>query len=132
MVEIFLVPNNPLGPYAEIELAPSNALFDARFTGRRAGMDLAWSSGTRHAVHLDGTLNDDRDQDRGWTAELAIPLASLPGVKGPIPARGEVWRMNLYRLRQGPGQPGEGQAWSAPKVGDFHALDRFGRLRFED
>jgi hypothetical protein len=132
VVEIFLVPGAPRGPYAEIELAPSNALFDARFTGRREGMDLAWSSGTRHAVRLDGTLNDDRDQDRGWTAELAIPLSTLPGVKGPVPARGEVWRMNLYRLRQGPGQPGEGQAWSAPLVGDFHALERFGALRFED
>lgn len=131
VVEIFLVPGPPAGPYAEIELAPSNALFDARFTGRRQGMDLAWSSGARHAVHLDGTLNDDQDLDRGWTAELAIPFAVLPGLQG-APKAGDRWRINLYRLRQGPGQPGEGQAWSPPLVGDFHALDRFGVLRFEE
>lgn len=130
VVEIFLIPGNPLGPYAEIELAPSNALFDARFTGRRQGMDLAWSSGTKHAVHLDGTLNDDSDQDKGWSGELAIPLAGLPGVKGPVPQKGERWRMNLYRLMQGPRQPNEGQAWSPPRIGDFHAIDKFGTLEF--
>ena len=48
------------------------------------------------------------------------------------PQRGDKWRFNLYRLRQGPGQPGEGQAYSPPMVGDFHALDRFATLRFDD
>ena len=95
-------------------------------------MDLSWSSGARHAVHLDGTLNDSRDVDRGWTAELAIPFANLTGMPRPRPRRGDTWRFNLYRLRQGPGQPGEGQAYSPPMVADFHALDRFATLRFDD
>ena len=132
VVEIFLNPSGDLARYDEIELAPSNALFDASFTGRRQGMDLAWSSHARHAVHLDGTLNDSRDRDRGWTAELAIPFASLTGMPKPRPERGDKWRFNLYRLRQSPGQPGEGQAYSPPMVGDFHAVDRFATLRFED
>jgi hypothetical protein len=132
VVEIFLNPSGDLARYDEIELAPSNALFDASFTGRRQGMDLAWSSHAQHAVHLDGTLNDPRDTDRGWTAELSIPFASLTGMPKPRPQRGDKWRFNLYRLRQGPGQPGEGQAYSPPMVGDFHAVDKFGTLRFED
>ena len=127
VVEIFLNPSRDLARYVEIEVAPSNALFDASFTGRRAGMDLGWSSRARHAVHIDGTLNDPRDVDRGWTVELAIPFAALPGA--PHPRRGDEWRFNLYRLRQ---PPGEGQAYSPPMIGDFHALDRFGTLRFED
>lgn len=131
-VEIFLNPSGDLARYDEIELAPSNALFDASFTGRRQGMDLSWSSRARHAVHLDGTLNDPRDVDRGWTAELAIPFAALTGMPKPRPARGDAWRFNLYRLRQGPGQPGEGQAFSAPLVGDFHEVGRFAVLRFEE
>ena len=130
-VEIFLNPSGDLARYDEIELAPSNALFDASFTGRRQGMNLAWSSRARHAVHLDGTLNDARDVDRGWTCELAIPFAALTGMVKPRPAPGDQWRFNLYRLRQGPGQPGEGQAFSPPLVGDFHAVDRFAVLRFE-
>ncbi len=130
VAEIFLNPSGDLKHYAEIEIAPTNALFDATFTGPRQGMDLAWSSGTRHGVHVDGTLNDPRDRDLGWTAELAIPFAKLPG--SPKPKPGDKWRFNLYRLRQGPGQPNEGQALSAPLRPDFHAVDRFATLRFED
>ena len=133
VVEIFLDPRGDGSRYDEIELAPTNALFDASFEGGpRQGMDLAWSSHARHAVHVDGTLNDARDVDHGWTAELAIPFASLTGIGKPRPARGDRWRFNLYRLRQGPGQPGEGQAYSPPMRGDFHALDRFAWLRFEE
>jgi hypothetical protein len=132
VVEIFINPSGDLARYDEIELAPSNALFDASFTGRRQGMNLSWSSGARHAVHLDGTLNDPSDVDRGWTAELAVPFASLTGMPAPRPRRGDKWRFNLYRLRQYPGQPGEGQAYSPPMVGDFHALDRFATMRFDD
>ena len=132
VVEIFLNPSGDLRRYDEIELAPSNALFDASFTGRRQGMDLSWSSRARHAVHLDGTLNDPRDVDRGWTAELAIPFAALTGMPRPRPQRGDRWRFNLYRLRQSPGRPGEGQAYAPPMIGDFHALDRFATLRFDE
>ena len=43
--------------------------------GRR---DDAWTlDGMKLAVHVDGTINDDRDRDRGWTAELAIPWTAL-------------------------------------------------------
>jgi hypothetical protein len=132
VVEIFLNPSGDLKRYAEIELNPANALFDATFTGPRQGMDLAWSSKARHGVHLDGTLNNPSDVDRGWTAELAIPWATLPGMPKPRPQPGDVWRFNLYRLLQGPGQPGEGQAFRPPLVGDFHAVQRFAELRFAE
>jgi hypothetical protein len=132
VVEIFINPSGDLKRYAEIELNPANALFDATFTGRRQGMNLPWSSGAKHAVHLDGTLNDARDVDRGWTGELAIPFATLPGMPRPKPQGGDEWRFNLYRLRQGPGQPGEGQAFRPPMIGDFHAVDRFATMRFVD
>lgn len=134
VVEIFLNPSgDPLRGYDEIEVAPTNALFDASFVGGpRQGMQLSWSSHALHAVHVDGTLNDARDVDRGWTVELAIPFAHLTGMPRPRPQRGDRWKFNLYRLRQGKGQPGEGQAYSPPLRGDFHALDRFATLRFAD
>jgi hypothetical protein len=133
VVEIFLNPSRDSSRYDEIEVAPTNALFDASFSGGpRQGMDLSWSSRARHAVHVDGTLNQPGDVDRGWTVELAIPFAALTGMEKPRPERGDTWKFNLYRLRQGPGQPGEGQALSPPMRGDFHALDRFATLRFDD
>ena len=133
VVEIFLNPSGDSSRYDEIEVAPTNALFDASFSGGpRKGMDLSWSSHARHAVRVDGTLNAPGDVDRGWTAELAIPFSALTGMPKPRPQRGDRWKFNLYRLRQGPGHPGEGQALSPPMRGDFHALDRFATLRFED
>jgi cellulose/xylan binding protein with CBM9 domain len=133
VVEIFLNPSRDSSHYDEIEVAPTNALFDASFSGGpRQGMDLSWSSRARHAVHVDGTLNQPGDVDRGWTVELAIPFAALTGMSKPRPDRGDTWKFNLYRLRQGPGQPGEGQAFSPPMRGDFHALDRFATLRFDE
>jgi len=132
VVEIFINPSGDLKRYAEIELNPANALFDATFTGPRQGMSLPWSSGAKHGVHLDGTLNDARDVDHGWNVELAIPFANLPGMPRAKPQVGDEWRFNLYRLRQGPGQPGEGQAFRPPLRGDFHAVDRFATMRFVD
>ena len=32
-------------------------------------------AGPRAAVHVDGTINDNKDRDRGWTVELRIPGA---------------------------------------------------------
>jgi len=29
--------------------------------------------GLESAVHVDGTVNDNDDRDRGWTVELALP-----------------------------------------------------------
>ena len=41
--------------------------------GRRIGY-FNWDfPGLKHAVFLDGTINDARDRDRGWTVELALP-----------------------------------------------------------
>jgi Carbohydrate family 9 binding domain-like len=132
VVEIFLNPSGDLKNYAEIELNPANALFDATFTGPRQGMNLPWSSKARHGVHVEGTLNQPGDVDRGWTAELAIPWSELPAMPRPHPLPGDIWRFNLYRLRQWPGQPGEGQAFRPPLVGDFHAVKRFAELRFAE
>jgi len=41
--------------------------------------------GLRSAVRIDGTLNDDRDRDRGWTVELALPWTGLAHLAGSRP-----------------------------------------------
>lgn len=129
VVEIFLDADANERTYDEIELSPANHLFDARFTARRKGMDRAWSSGTRHAVKLDGTLNDPSDTDRGWTAELAIPFANLSAVPHVPPRVGDRWTMNLFRLDHGKAGI-QGLAWSPVMVGDFHNLPKYGTLVF--
>lgn len=129
VVELFVDADGNQRTYDEIELNPRDRLFDARFPARRQRMDLPWASGTRHAVKVDGTVNDASDVDRGWTAELAVPIGNLSAVPHVPPLPGDRWRINLYRLDHGRGFV-EGLAWSPPLVGDFHALDKFGTLVF--
>ena len=127
VVEVFLDANADGKTYNELQVSPLNKLFDASFTARRTGMDLSWSSGARHAVQVDGTVNDNSDRERGWTAELAIPFATLNAPQNLPPQPGERWRFNLYRLDHGP-KGEEGLTFSTLNVGDFHYLPKFGVL----
>jgi len=57
--------------------------------------------GFRGAVHVEGTINDDRDIDRGWTVELAFPwkgMESLAGGRSLPPRDGDTWRMDFSRF----------------------------------
>ena len=40
-------------------------------------------AGLRSAVHVDGTLNDNHDRDRGWTVELALPWSGFEALAAP-------------------------------------------------
>lgn len=131
VVEIFIDADGDGKTYNELELSPANVTFDAYFPARRQGMDLAWESGMKTAVVVDGTLNDPSDVDRGWTAELAIPIAGLASVPHVPPRVGDRWRFNLYRLDWHTGRKiNEGSAFSPLFAPDFHNLPRFGWLEF--
>ena len=59
--------------------------------------------GLQVSVALDGTLNDDRDIDRGWTAEITLPWAGMTHLANgrslpPLP--GDEWRMFFGRFQR--------------------------------
>ena len=87
--------------------------------------------GLQWAVSLDGTLNDDSDVDRGWTAEIAFPWAGLRHLADgrSLPAQdGDVWRMDLSRFQwfdEGGQRTCPGWAWSCHGVYDSHIPERF-------
>ena len=95
--------------------------------------------GLETAVHVDGTLNDDKDRDRGWTVELRIPWRSLeplamPDGRALPPKNGDEWRMdfsrfNTYKEAAPASDPG-GWAWSPHGVWDSHVPELFTRVRF--
>jgi phospholipase/lecithinase/hemolysin len=95
--------------------------------------------GLETAVHVDGTLNDDRDRDRGWTVEIRIPWKSLeplamPDDRALPPKDGDEWRMdfsrfNTYKEAVPATDPG-GWAWSPHGVWDSHVPELFTRVRF--
>ncbi len=65
---------------------------------------LDWDfPGLRTAVHVDGTLNDASDLDRGWTVEIAFPWAGmgwLANGRSLPPKDGDAWRMFFGRFEK--------------------------------
>jgi hypothetical protein len=134
VVEIFLDANGDGATYNELEVSPHNVIFDASFQARRSDLEAAkkWVSGMKSAVQVMGTIDNDSDQDQGWTVEMQIPMANLNSVPRLPPQKGDTWRFNLYRLDHIVRLKNiEGQAFSPLFQGDFHNLPRFGKLIFE-
>ncbi len=143
-VEVMLDADGNGKTYIELQVAPNGTIFDSYLPTYRKYEDSLdpkrkmydWNSKLKAAVKVDGTLNKRDDQDKGWTVEMALPLADAngldkPGVKVP-PAVGDVWRMNMFRLDSPKDKPQIAAGWSPPMVGDFHKLDRFGEIVFGD
>jgi hypothetical protein len=95
--------------------------------------------GLRGATHVDGTLNDRSDRDRGWTAEIAFPWAGmqaiLHGDPRPVPPRdGDVWRMDFSRFNTyreaPPANDSGGWAWSPHGIWDSHVPECWPYIRF--
>ncbi|MCC6554588.1 MAG: carbohydrate-binding family 9-like protein [Polyangiaceae bacterium] len=120
--------------YYEIQINPQNLVFDSQFddyNAPRGGPDgpfghEEWSAGLTSAIKIDGTIDDDKDKDRGYTVEAKIPWASFSKAKRAPPAPGDTWRMNFYAM-----QNNGGSGWS-PLFGEgnFHRARRFGFVRF--
>jgi hypothetical protein len=131
--EIFLDPDDDGRDYLELEVNALGTIFDLVMdkpyrAGGRAD-DSFDVEGIRCGVHVEGTLDDRADRDRGWTAELASPWTSLKriGVKGP-PGSGDRWRMELGRS---PGRVGGRFAtWRPHGRGDMHMPEKWGYLEF--
>lgn len=120
--ELFLLGDASRSRYLELQVSPRSVTFDARFATYRKG-DEAWDGPWSAAAHVDGTVSRRDDRDRGWSAELAVPLAMIcehTTTACPMTA-GSTTRINAFWIdRPKRGQPG---AWSiAPtRVPDFHA-----------
>lgn len=113
--------------------------FDRHPRGPRLGF-FRWDlPGVRSAVHIDGTLNDNTDRDRGWTVELALPWAGMGSIaagdgRALPPEDGDVWRMDFSRFNAyreaAPAQDSGGWAMSAHGVWDSHVPELFPYVTF--
>jgi hypothetical protein len=128
-VEVMVDHDGDERDYVELQVSPANQVFDTRFASRRAPAPfgrLDYTSGLESAVALHGRI-DDGASDDGYDVEIAVPWSGLGS--GAAPSAGDEWRIALYVLdKRSNGQLGVG--WSAPLVGDFHELSRFGRVIF--
>jgi hypothetical protein len=108
--------------------------------GRRWGF-LDWDfPGLLHAVHVDGTLNDSSDTDRGWSVELALPwegLRLLADGRSLPPEDGDVWRIDCSRFQHftpNGGQLKRAAGWTWNKHGyyDSHIPETFTYVHFSE
>ena len=87
--EVFIDPNGDTLEYYEFEINALNTGWDLFLDkpyrhGGKASND--WEiPGLRTAVAIDGTLNDPRDKDRGWSVELAFPWKALANTRTSHP-----------------------------------------------
>jgi len=136
VVEIFLRPPGQTW-YWEIHFAPNGRRSSYWYPGRgRLGLrgedthvrPPFWNA----AAVVDGTLNDWRDKDRRWTAEVAIPIAKLMREGDVSPTKGN-WRLlvsryNYTRWREQATGP---ELSSVPRLSkpNYHLLEDYAPLR---
>jgi len=158
--EVFIDPDGDCGAYYEIEVNAFGTVFDLFLPlPYRAGgsANHGWNArGMQLATAIDGTMNDSRDRDRGWTVEIALPWSALepidvdaadakainhPRGQRP-PAAGDVWRINFSRVqwhlehagngyRKVPGRSEDNWVWTPQWMIDMHVPQWWGRVVFE-
>jgi len=109
VVEVFIDPDGDARNYLELEVNPLNAWVDLRIIRLQPEWESSrdWDiAGLQTAVAVRGTVNDARDEDEGWTVEMAIPWSAMADSidGGGRPSVGDEWRLNLYRIERRAGR----------------------------
>jgi predicted metalloprotease with PDZ domain len=145
--EIFIDPDGDNHEYYEIEINALNTEWDLflKKPYRDGGpAQNEWEiPGLKTAVHVEGTINDPKDKDTGWSLELAIPwkvLAEFAHRPAP-PRNGDQWRVNFSRVewrheidggkyRKVPNTHEDNWVWSPQGAIDMHRPERWGYVQF--
>lgn len=134
--EVFIDPDQDCRFYFEIELNALNTVMDLLMDRpyRDGGkFFLPWDlRGLRSAIHIDGTLNNPSDTDKGWTVEMAIPIASLcVEFQTPEELLSMDWKVGFSRVEWlKEGGPEENWVWNPTGLVDMHQPENWGVLRF--
>lgn len=102
-LEIFLDPDGDTHNYYELEFNALNTVWDLFLTKpyRNGAKTLNdWDAkGLKSAVHVNGTLNNPNDIDKGWNIEIAIPLTAFKtSYFETINLENQFWRVNFSRV----------------------------------
>ena len=140
--EVFLDPDGDGLRYYELELNAFNTTWDLFLPkpykdGGKAQNQFE-IAGLRTGVHVEGTLNNPRGVDRGWSVEIALPWKAFD--TGATPEGGQ-WRVNFSRVEwehqvvQGTylkvkGKREDNWVWSPQGVINMHIPEKWGYVRF--
>lgn len=145
--EIFIDPNGDNHEYYEIEINAFGTEWDLlliRPYKDGAPAVNSWEiPGLKVATHVEGTINDPADTDKGWSVEVAIPWKVLKECahRSAPPADGDQWRVNFSRVeweievvdgkyRKIPGKPEDNWVWSPQGVINMHCPEKWGYVQF--
>jgi hypothetical protein len=145
--EVFIDPNGDNHLYGEFEMNALNTTWDLLLIKpyRDGGPAVnGWEiKGLKSAVHVDGTVNNPSDTDRGWSVEIAMPWKSLGEIAAmPSPPNdGDQWRINFSRVewhtdivdgkyRKVSGRPEDNWVWSPQGAIDMHLPWMWGYMQF--
>ncbi|MEC7730799.1 MAG: carbohydrate-binding family 9-like protein [Candidatus Neomarinimicrobiota bacterium] len=102
--EIFLDPDGDTHHYYELEVNALETEWDLLLLKpyrdqAKVAVDSWDIPGLITKVHVDGTINDPSDIDKGWSVEIAIPWKALEECAPNFhPQEGEQWKINFSRV----------------------------------
>jgi len=133
VVELFLKPEGATW-YWEFYATPNGrktAFFYPSRGYKGLPSTLDYRSDLKVTAKIDGTLNNWRDRDTGWTATISIPLAELAAAGIPLNA-GTPWRVLVGRYNYGRYLP-ERELSMYPSLTklDFHRHEEWARLELQ-
>ena len=146
--EVFIDPNGDNHDYYEFELNALNTVWDLLLDkpykdGGKA--NNGWNlEGLQTAVQIQGSINNPKDHDTGWTLEMAFPWKALGqhAHRDSPPQEGDQWRMNFSRVEWRTTQSKDGQiaktpghrednwVWSPIGMVDMHRPEMWGCVQF--
>jgi hypothetical protein len=108
--------------YKEFEVSPHNEWVDLDIDLNKPHHEdgWLWNSGFEHVTRID-------DAKHIWYVAMKIPFKAIDSRQ---PARGNMFRLNLYRT-EGPPQDQIEIMWQPVMSNSFHMPERFGLLRLK-
>ena len=101
--EVFIDPDGDTHDYMEFEMNALNTVWDLWLTKPYRNGPKVIDGWNIHkletAVHIEGTLNNPNDIDKGWSVEIAMPWKALleASEQNKMPVD-EFWRINFSRV----------------------------------
>lgn len=102
--EIFIDPTGDAHNYYELEFNAANVIFDLCLempyrAPRRNFVQFQWDCpGLKSAVKVNGTLNNNKDTDKGWDIEVAIPRKAIAQEFDNVLQAGKYLRVGFSRV----------------------------------
>jgi hypothetical protein len=145
--EVFIDPDGDNQEYYEFEMNALNTGWDLflKKAYRDGGpAENSWEiPGLKTAVRVDGTLNNPRNTDKGWTLEIAMPWKALGEFahRPSPPKEGDQWRISFSRVEwlfdvvdskyvKRPGTKEDNWVFSPQGLVDMHRPERWGYVQF--